>query len=95
MLHHLDLTQLPLECCYWDWLEQFSFFVSELNIQKGEQELICDRHGLDPSAVLLAFVRLWRLTTIRNKIRVVGFGMHAICIVSLSIPIITSSSITD
>lgn len=93
MLHHLVSTQLPLECWYWDLLEPSSFFVSERSIVEDVRSLTRDRHGLDPSAVLLAIARLWRLTTVGNKIRMAGVGMHAICIVSPALPTLTSISL--
>lgn len=40
------------------------------------------RYGLDPTALLLAQQRLWRLATTCNQIRLDGPSMHAVCLVS-------------
>ena len=39
------------------------------------------RHGLDPTAILLVNFGFRRLSTARNQIWLVGFGVHAICLV--------------
>lgn len=44
------------------------------------------RHGLNPTAILLGRVFLWRFTSTSHSLRLDGFGMYAICLVSLYHP---------
>jgi hypothetical protein len=58
-----------------------SYDPTEPGVELFLTNMIVLRHGFDPTAILLVNYRLRRLSTARNKIWLVGFGVHAICLV--------------